>query len=262
MDEQAPPISSQELYDRLGTASAPLVIDVRRSKAFEDDDVMIAGSVRRHPDDVESWRNALPAGRRVVAYCVHGHEVSQGAASALRKAGLQAAYLEGGITGWKAEHRPVRRKRGASEGKWVTRERPKIDRIACPWLISRFVNPDAEFIYVPADRVAKTAAEIGGTPYDIKDVEFGHVGDRCSFDAIIRAYGIKDPPLNRLATIVRGADTSRSDLAAQCQGLLAISYGMSANFRDDHEMLKHGMVMYDALYTWCRLQQGAPGDHA
>ena len=136
----------------------------------------------------------------------------------------------------------------------MTREHPKIDRIACPWLISRFVNPEAEFIYVPATEVAKVAADVGGTPYDIKGVEFGHVGDRCSFDAIIGAYGIADPALDRLATIVRGADTSRPDLTPQCEGLLAISYGLSSNFRDDHEMLKHGMVIYDALYTWCRLQ--------
>jgi len=138
----------------------------------------------------------------------------------------------------------------------VTREHPKIDRIACPWLISRFVNPDAEFIYVPASEVPRKAANLDATPYDIKDVEFGHVGDRCSFDAIISAYGIEDAPLDHLATIVRGADTSRPDLTPQCEGLLAISYGLSSNFPDDHEMLEHGMVMYDALYTWCRLQRG------
>jgi hypothetical protein len=138
--------------------------------------------------------------------------------------------------------------------KWVTRERARVDRIACPWLISRFVNPGAEFIYVPAAEVAKVATDIGGTPYDINDVQFGHVGDRCSFDAIVKAYDIHDAALDRLATVVRGADTSRPDLTPQCEGLLAISYGLSANFPDDHEMLKHGMVMYDALYTWCRQQ--------
>ena len=136
---------------------------------------------------------------------------------------------------------------------------PKIDRIACPWLISRFVNPEAEFIYVPPNDVAKVAADVGGTPYDIKGVEFGHVGDRCSFDAIVSAYDIHDPALDHLATIVRGADTSRPDLTPQCEGLLAISYGLSANFRDDHEMLKHGLIMYDALYSWCRLQDGKAG---
>jgi hypothetical protein len=151
---------------------------------------------------------------------------------------------------------PTRRKRDASENKWVTREHPKIDRIACPWLISRFVNPEAEFIYVPAAEVSKVAADVGGTPYDIEAVKFGHVGDRCSFDAIVDTYGIKDPALDRLATIVRGADTSSPDLTPQCEGLLAISYGLSSNFPDDHEMLKHGMIVYDALYTWCRLETG------
>jgi len=255
MDGNALPISPDDLYASLGTANAPLLIDVRRAQAFEADDRQIIGSTWRLPEDVSSWLKALPRGRRVVAYCVHGHEVSQGVASALRAVGIAAAYLEGGITAWKERALPTRGKRGAVENKWVTREHPKIDRIACPWLIARFVNLEAEFIYVPANDVAKVAAEVGGTPYDITGVEFGHVGERCSFDAIIRIYGIEDPALDRLATIVRGADTSRPDLAPQCEGLLAISYGLASNFRDDHEMLKHGMVMYDALHAWCRLQR-------
>jgi rhodanese-related sulfurtransferase len=258
MDAQAHSISPNDLYKRLGTASAPLLIDVRRRQAFDTDQLLIIGAARRLPDDVEKWRDALPAGRPVVAYCVHGHEVSQNVASALRSAGRIASYLEGGIAGWQERKLPTRRKRDASENKWVTREHPKIDRIACPWLISRFINPEAEFIYVPAAEVAKVAADVGGTPYDIQDVQFGHVGNHCSFDAIIDAYGIADPALDRLATIVRGADTSRPDLTPQCEGLLAISYGLSANFPDDHEMLKHGMVMYDALYTWCRQQSAKP----
>jgi hypothetical protein len=178
-------------------------------------------------------------------------------ASALQKNGIKAAYLEGGMAGWKERKLPTRRKRDATENKWVTREHPKIDRIACPWLVSRFVNPDAEFIYVPPNNVAKVAADIGGTPYDIEGAEFGHVGDQCSFDAIVRIYGIEDPALDHVATIVRGADTSSPDLTPQCDGLLAISFGLSANFPDDHEMLKHGLVIYDALYTWCRLQRQA-----
>jgi rhodanese-related sulfurtransferase len=254
MDAQAHSISPNDLYARLGTATAPLLIDVRRLQAFDADQTLIIGAARRPPDDVEKWRDALPAGRPVVAYCVHGHEVSQNVASALRSVGRTAAYLEGGIAEWQERKLPTRRKRDATENKWVTREHPKIDRIACPWLVSRFVNPEAEFIYVPAAEVAKVAADVGGTPYDINDVQFGHVGDRCSFDAIIAAYGIADAALDRLATIVRGADTSRPDLTPQGEGLLAISYGLSANFPDDHEMLKHGMIMYDALYTWCRQQ--------
>lgn len=135
--------------------------------------------------------------------------------------------------------------------KWITRERPKIDRIACPWLIVNFVDPDAEFLYVPAGQVEKIAAETGATPYDIKGVELGHHGDECSFDAFIRKYGLHDPALDKLARIVRAADTGRPDLAPEAAGLLALSSGLSLNFEDDHAMLRHGMVVYDALYAWC-----------
>ena len=136
--------------------------------------------------------------------------------------------------------------------KWVTRERPKIDRIACPWLIARFIDKEPEFLYVPADQVRQRANETGAIPYDVPGVEMTHVGDQCSFDAFIRNYELHDPALQRLATIVRGADTSRLDLAPQCAGLYAISLGLSRNFADDHEMLRHGMVVYDALYAWCQ----------
>jgi rhodanese-related sulfurtransferase len=256
MDVNALPISPEDIYARLGTANGPLLIDVRRREAFDAGQLLIIGAARRVPDDVSEWRSVLPAGRPIVAYCVHGHEVSQGVASTLRGVGMTASYLEGGIAGWQERKLPTRRKRDSSENKWVTREHPKIDRIACPWLISRFVNPEAEFIYVPAAEVSKVAADVGGTPYDIEGAKFGHVGDRCSFDAIVDAYGIQDRALEHLATIVRGADTSAPDLTPQCEGLLAISYGLSANFPDDHEMLRHGLVMYDALYSWCRMQVG------
>src|SRR5262249_55219349 len=167
-----------------------------------------------------------------------------------------AVFLDGGIAAWSDAGLPTRRTVAATPGRWVTRERPKVDRIACPWLIRRFIDPDAEFLYVPAVQVPVVAGETGATPYDIAGVEFGHtgadVGERCSFDAIVRIYDIRDPALDRLATIVRGSDTSRPDLAPQCPGLSALSYGLSANFSDDHEQLAHGMVMYDALYAWCR----------
>ena len=140
--------------------------------------------------------------------------------------------------------------------KWVTRERPKIDRIACPWLIARFIDEQPEFLYVPGDRVQAVAKETGAIPYDVPGVELSHVGDRCSFDAFLAKYSLDDPALHQLATIVRGADTSRLDLTPQSAGLFAISLGLSANFADDHEMLGHGMVMYDALYAWCRDRQG------
>ena len=139
--------------------------------------------------------------------------------------------------------------------KWVTRERPKIDRIACPWLITRFIDKEAEFLYVPADQVLTVAETSGATPYDIPDVEYSHVGALCSFDAFISKHNLTDPALLQLAVIVRGADTARLDIAPQAAGLLALSLGLSHNFADDHAMLAQGMVMYDALYAWCRHTQ-------
>ena len=136
--------------------------------------------------------------------------------------------------------------------KWITRERPKIDRIACPWLIRRFIDKEAEFVYVPAADVARMAIETGAIPYDIPDVELSHVGELCSFDAFLKKYELTDPSLQQLATIVRGADTSRLDLAPQSAGLYAISLGLSQNFPNDHGMLQHGMVLYDALHSWCQ----------
>jgi len=139
--------------------------------------------------------------------------------------------------------------------KWITRERPKIDRIACPWLIARFIDKEPEFLYVPTDQVLKIARETGATPYDIPGVEMSHVGELCSFDTFLKKYHLTDPALQQLAVIVRGADTDRLDLAPQAPGLLAISLGLSRKFTDDHEMLRHGMVLYDALYTWCKSGQ-------
>ena len=140
--------------------------------------------------------------------------------------------------------------------KWITRERPKIDRIACPWLIAKFIDKDAEFLYVPAGDVLRVAGETGATPYDIPGVEMTHVGELCSFDAFIKKYSLMEPALQQLAVIVRGADTSRLDLAPQAHGLYALSLGLSQCFSNDHEMLRHGMVMYDALYAWCKSCQG------
>ena len=139
--------------------------------------------------------------------------------------------------------------------KWITRERPKIDRIACPWLIARFIDDTPEFLYVPATDVLTQATQTGAIPYDIPNVELSHVGDLCSFDAFLKKYQLTDPALQQLAVIVRGADTARLDLAPQAAGLLAISLGLSHQFQDDHEMLKQGMVMYDALYQWCKACQ-------
>lgn len=135
--------------------------------------------------------------------------------------------------------------------KWITRERPKIDRIACPWLIARFIDREPEFLYVPTGDVLRVAEENGAIPFDIPGVELSHEGDLCSFDTFLRKYDLTDPALQGLAIIVRGADTDRLSLAPQCAGLLAISLGLSHNFKDDHEMLRHGLVVYDALYAWC-----------
>lgn len=136
--------------------------------------------------------------------------------------------------------------------RWITRSRPKIDRVACPWLIRRFIDHDAEFVFVPADQVLVRAAELDAIPFDVEGVELSHDGPLCSFDAILKKYGLSDPALDEIAIIVRGADTERLDLAPQAAGLLAISLGLSRNYADDHEQLAQGMIMYDALYSWAK----------
>jgi hypothetical protein len=190
---------------------------------------------------------------------VHGHNVSQLAASVLREKGVDARVLAGGSEGWRAagyatikksalpgrdEHKPSR---------WVTRVRPKIDRIACPWLIRRFIDRDAEFHFVEPACVVEVAKELSGIPYDIDGVEITHEGPLCSFDTIITRFGIKDPALDAVALIVRGADTARLDLAPEAAGLLAISLGISAmSGGDDRAALTRGFPVYDALYAWQR----------
>src|SRR5882724_5598175 len=175
MDTQPLSISPEILHRSLGTASSPLIVDVRRAAAFDGDDRLVAGAIRRDPAALGAWQGALPADRPIVAYCVHGHEVSQDVAAGLRSAGRAARFLEGGIADWVAQGRPTRRKRSDS-GRWVTRERPTIDRIACPWLIRRFIDPAAEFLYVPLAAVGGTAEATGATPYDVAGAELGHHG--------------------------------------------------------------------------------------
>ena len=236
------------LRQAIGSDHPPLVIDVRRAEGFKDSGFLIAGALRRDPERVEEWAKTLPSSAAVVVYCVHGHEVSQAVAKA-----LGAKYLEGGIEAWRETggelfHKPIN-----SSSRWVTRERPKIDRIACPWLIRRFIDPESEFFYVPTPDVRKTAELKSAVPYDIPDVEFSHVGEECSFDAFLKFFHLQeDPALRELAIIVRGADTNRLDLAPQAPGLAAISLGLSRIYKDDHEMLEHGMIVYDALYAWCK----------
>jgi rhodanese-related sulfurtransferase len=240
-------ISPAALRQSLRSSQPPLVIDVRRRERFLDSTYLVRGALRRNPEEVENWKKALPAAPSVVVYCVHGHEVSQNAARA-----LGARYLEGGIEAWREMGGELFRKPSNSATRWVTRERPKIDRIACPWLIRRFVDPDAEFLYVPASEVRSVAKERDAVPYDVPEVHFSHAGELCSFDAFLTHFNLGDPALAELARIVRGADTNRLALAPQAAGLAAISLGLSRNFADDHEMLEHGMVMYDALYAWCK----------
>ena len=253
MDGNRLSIAPHDLYARLGTASAPAIIDVRPELPAQAR--LIASAYPSSPNQKPRWSSAFPGDRPVVVYCMHGREISPNAARVLRTVGIDACYLEGGFQGWAERDLPTRRTIGGTPGHWVTRERPKIDRIACPWLISRFVDPQAQFSYVPAAQVLAAAQKTGATPYDIDGVEFSHEGERCSFDTILRIYDIHDRSLDHLAAIVRGADTSRHDLAPQCGGLFAISLGLSANFPDDQAMLRHGMVLYDALYTWCRSLQ-------
>jgi rhodanese-related sulfurtransferase len=238
-------IAPAALVESLASHRPPLVIDVRRTERFLDSDHMIGGALHRDPARVRDWQKTLPTGADIVVYCVHGHEVSQGVAAV-----LGARYLEGGIEAWQGA---LDRKPKSSATRWVTRERPKIDRIACPWLIRRFVDAQAEFLYVPASQVLDAAKAREAVPYDIPDVRFSHEGERCSFDAFLRHYRLEsDPALCQLAAIVRGADTNRLDLAPQAAGLVALSLGLSILHKDDHEMLERGMVMYDALYTWCK----------
>jgi rhodanese-related sulfurtransferase len=251
MDQQS--ISAAALYGTLGTRATPVLLDVRRQSDFRDSRTMIVGAIRPAPDELQQWAARMPVGQTVVVHCMRGGDASQSAASALASRGISARFLEGGIEAWCREGLPTRVKRSADSNRWITRERPKIDRIACPWLIRRFINPEAEFIYVPTERVFAEAAELAATPYDIPGAEpFSHDGPLCSFDTILRTYEIHDPALDQLALIVRGADTAHPELAPQASGLHAISLGLSANIPDDHAMLDHGMVMYDALYTWCR----------
>jgi rhodanese-related sulfurtransferase len=245
-------ITSAALRQTIVSDHPPLVIDVRREERFRAAPDWVRGALRRDPLRVADWARTLPAAASVVVYCVHGHEVSQGVAAALASTGIDARILEGGIERWRADGGALATKPVAAPTCWVTRERPKIDRIACPWLIRRFIDPQAEFLYVPAPEVRRVAAEREAVPYDIPDVEFSHEGDLCSFDAFLTAFRLRDPALDELAVIVRGADTNRLELAPQAAGLAAISLGLSRTFSDDHEMLAHGMVMYDALYAWCR----------
>lgn len=246
-------INPLELRSLTARELGPQVLDARRAAAFEAAGDGLFGAIRREPETIVEWARELEVHRPVIVCCVHGHEVSQGVAAELRSRGLPARYLAGGIEGWREAGLPLAAKPATAPSVWVTRERPKIDRVACPWLVRRFVDPGARFIYVPAGEVIEAARRLGGTPYDVPDVEFSHVGELCSFDAFIERHGLTDPALLALAPIVRGADTSRHDLAPEASGLFAVSLGLSSLFADDdYAVLRQGMAVYDALYRWAR----------
>jgi rhodanese-related sulfurtransferase len=246
-------ISARQLLELRRSAQPPLLIDVRREAAFRAAPDMAAGALRRDPATVAQWADTLPKGAQIAVYCVHGHEVSRNAAQALRERGYSARFVEDGLEeGLKAAGAPTTTKPRDAATRWITRERPKVDRIACPWLIRRFIDPDAEFLYVPSKEVKTRAASAEAIPYDVPDVEFTHDGPLCSFDAFIRHYGFTDPALLQLATIVRGADTGELTLAPQSAGLAALSLGLSRLIGNDHAQLDQGMVIYDALYLWCK----------
>jgi rhodanese-related sulfurtransferase len=263
-------ISPAELYARIGTADAPLIFDVCKCEDYDQLPRLIPGARWRDHQRTEQWINEIPhnrmGGSQVVLSCVKGLKVSQAAAAELRLRGINATILEGGSLGWVKAGYPTIKKAGVLGGignrdsrasRWVTRIQPKIDRIACPWLISRFLDPAARFFYVASDQVVNAGLELDAVPYDVDGVEITHVGPTCSFDTLISHYDIHDPALNRVALIVRGADTARLDLAPEAAGLLAISLGNSKIAGpDDHVALERGLAVYDALYTWARFAAG------
>ena len=255
------PISGREFVASLARDDAPLVLDVRRDVRFAEGERIAPRAQRCDPREVAAFARAHPP-REVVVYCVHGLEIGQAAAAELGAAGWDARYLEGGIEGLVETGLPTVRKRadlgvtGESPSRWITRARPKIDRIACPWLVRRFIDPRAQFFYVPTEQVFREAKRLEAVAFDIPGAPIEHDGDRCSFDTLMAAFDLQSPALDTLATIVRGADTDQPGLAPQCRGLLAISLGMSALHADDLVMLDAMMPVYDALYAWCVSAQG------
>jgi rhodanese-related sulfurtransferase len=242
--------SVQTLRALQGAPFPPTIIDVRRRSAFERDPVRVPMSLRRDPEAIDTWLSGIEAWRPVIVYCVRGHDVGQAAAARLVAHGLDARYLEGGLEAWRAAAGPV--EPWTPPTKWVTRDRPKIDRIACPWLIRRFIDASAEIFYAPRADVMAFAGWHDAIPFDVPDVAYTHVGERCSFDAFIARHQLADPALRRLADIVRAADTDTLERSAQAPGLLALSLGLGVGLADDRALLHHGLLLYDALYSWCR----------
>ena len=255
-------LAAEELARLVGTPAAPRVVDVRRREAFDASPRVVAGATWHDHREAGAWGQALPADADIVVYCAHGHEVSQAAVALLHAAGRPARYLAGGFAafveagGTTVLKGVVPTPADGGPGRWVTRERPKVDRIGCPWFLRRFVDPQARIFYVAADRVKEAARELEAVPFDIDGVEFSHRGELCSFDTFLDRFGIEDTALRQVARIVRGADTARLDLEPQAAGLLAMALGLSAVYEDDHAALAAGMALYDGLYGWARFARG------
>jgi rhodanese-related sulfurtransferase len=250
-------ITISQLIRLVGLSTAPTIIDVRSAEDFKGDPRLLPGAVRRDALTVAEWATEC-VGHHVVVVCKKGLKLSQGVAAWLRQLGAKAETLEGGFEGWRAakgllvnsDKLPQRDVAGYTV--WVTRARPKVDRMACPWLIRRFVDPSAVFLFVASSEVLDVAERFHATPFDIDDVFWSHRGERCTFDTMIEEFGLTSEALGRLALIVRAADTARLDLAPQAAGFLAASLGLSRMYRDDLEQLDAGMLLYDAFYRWSR----------
>jgi rhodanese-related sulfurtransferase len=254
-------ISVEKLARLIGRPESPTLIDVCTEEDFTANPFLVPGAVRRPWAEVPDWgRQFVATGRPAIVICKKGLKLSQGVAAWLRHEGIAADSLEGGMTGWQAAKLPTvpaaklppRDARGRTV--WVTRARPKIDRIACPWLIRRFVDPAAVFLFVTPAEVMDVAERFGATPFDIDrdGVFWSHRGERCTFDLMVEEFGLETEPLKRLAVIVRGADTGRPELAPESAGLLAASLGLSRMYADDLAQLEAGLTLYDAFYRWCR----------
>jgi rhodanese-related sulfurtransferase len=250
-------ITTPQLARLIGLPNAPAIVDVRTDEDYAADPRLIPGARRHAFGAAETWGQQY-RGRSVVVACQKGLKLSQGAAAWLRHGGIDAQTLEGGFEAWKAARQPLvrtaRLPQRDAQGRtvWVTRARPKVDRIACPWLIRRFVDPGAVFLFVAPSEVEPVAERFAATPFDIDGVFWSHRGETCTFDTMLAEFGLQHEPLLQLGTIVRGADTARPDLAPQAAGLLAASLGFSRMYRDDLAQLDAALALYDAFYRWCR----------
>lgn len=253
-------ISPHDLWALIGSAAAPRIVDVCRRDVMESSAGFIPASIWQGPGPASQWPATIDRTRPLVVTCKAGHNLSQGVVAELRAQGINAQALEGGREGWAAVGLPfvsraaLERFAPARPSLWVTRRRPKIDRVACPWLIRRFIDPDARILFVDPPEVPNVARDTGAIPFDIEGVELGHEGERCSFDTMLKVFGLEgEANLARLALIVRGADTARHDIAPEAAGLHAISLGLSALAGDDdHGLLRQGFIVYDGLYAWLR----------